>query len=42
MREVARGFWNIENDFVPDTVLFQSVEELIREKYASNSYNQKR
>ena len=42
MREVARGFWNIESDFVPDTVLFQRVEKLIREKYASNSYNQKR
>ena len=42
MRDVARDVWGKEDDFVSDQPLLQRVEELIREKYANDSYNRKR
>ena len=42
MRDVARNAWGKENNFVPDESLLQHVEELVREKYATDLHNRKR
>ncbi|HUB87396.1 MAG TPA: hypothetical protein VMB22_05855 [Verrucomicrobiae bacterium] len=43
MREAARAKWKIEmNDFLPDEMLQRRVEELSRQKYSQDGYNQRR